>query len=44
VLPDLAYAPASRIAELPDESIGNLLQLARRWINTHVAAIPSCRT
>lgn len=44
LLPDLAYAPASWTAELPDESIGNLLQLVCNWIKTHAAVIPSYRT
>jgi hypothetical protein len=43
-LPDLAYAPASRIAELADESISKLLQLVRNWIKTHATVIPSYRT
>jgi len=36
LLPELAYAPAERIVQLSDESIGNLLQIARRWIKRHV--------
>jgi len=44
LLPELAYAPALGIATLSDERIGSLLQLTRRWIKTHVAVIPSCRT
>ena len=35
LLPELAYAPARRDAELPDESISNLLQLVRQWIKVH---------
>ena len=36
LLPELAYAPVQRIAQLPDEQIGKLLQLIRRWIKMHV--------
>jgi hypothetical protein len=36
LLPELAYAPAQRIAQLSDEQIGKLLQLIRRWIKIHV--------
>jgi hypothetical protein len=35
LLPELAYAPAERIAQLSDESISDLLQLVRRWIKMH---------
>jgi hypothetical protein len=35
LLPELAYAPARRGAQLPDESINNLLRLVHRWIRTH---------
>ncbi len=35
-LPELSYAPATRISKIPDETIGNLLQLTRRWIKLHV--------
>ena len=35
LLPELAYAPKPRIELLSDESIGNLLQLTRRWIKVH---------
>ena len=35
LLPELAYAPVQRIGQLPDEQIGKLLQLARRWIKIH---------
>jgi hypothetical protein len=37
VLCELAYAPASRLAQLPDESIRAALRLARRWISAHRA-------
>ena len=40
LLPQLAYAPAGRIAQLPDESIGKLLQLVRGWIKRHVIVHP----
>jgi LPXTG-motif cell wall-anchored protein len=36
LLPELAYAPAERIAQLSDESVRNLLQLVRHWIKVHV--------
>jgi len=36
LLPELAYAPAQRIAQFQDEQVGNLLRLARRWIKIHV--------
>jgi len=35
LLPELVYAPKPRIVELSNERIGNLLQLTRRWIETH---------
>jgi hypothetical protein len=35
VLPELAYAPAPRIAGLPGDSIQGLVRLARRWIAVH---------
>ncbi len=35
MLPELTYAPAHRIAKIPDEVIGKLLQLVRRWIQVH---------
>jgi hypothetical protein len=35
LLPELAYAPVPRIAKLPDETIGKLLQIVRRWIKMH---------
>jgi len=38
LLPELAYAPVQRIAQLSDERIGNLLQLVRRWIKRHVTS------
>jgi Domain of unknown function (DUF4381) len=38
LLPELAYAPVQRIAQLPDEQIGKLLQLIRRWIKIHVTS------
>jgi uncharacterized protein DUF4381 len=41
LLADVAYAPASRIAALPDASVGALLQCARNWITTHVAVMPN---
>jgi Domain of unknown function (DUF4381) len=37
LLPELAYAPVQRIAQLPDERIRKLLQLIRRWIKRHDA-------
>jgi len=36
LLPELAYAPAHRITQLPDEHIGDLLRLVRHWIKRHV--------
>jgi hypothetical protein len=36
LLPELAYAPGTRISKLPDETIDKLLRLARQWIKTHV--------
>jgi len=36
LLPELAYAPEPRIAELSDERIGNLVKLTRRWIKIHM--------
>ena len=41
LLPDLAYAPAPRIAELSDKRIDNLLQLVRHWIKRHVDFDPN---
>jgi hypothetical protein len=38
LLPELAYAPVQRIAQLPDEQITNLLQLIRRWIKIHITS------
>jgi len=38
LLPELAYAPVQRIAQLPDEQISNLLQLVRRWIKIHTTS------
>jgi len=38
LLPELAYAPVRRIAQLPDEQIGKLLQLIRRWIKRHMTS------
>jgi len=38
LLPELAYAPVQRIAQLSDEQVGNLLQLVRRWIKLHVTS------
>ena len=35
LLPELAYAPVQRMAQLSDEQIGNLLQLVRHWIKIH---------
>jgi hypothetical protein len=35
LLPELAYAPVQRIAQLSDEQIGKLLQLVRLWIKVH---------
>ncbi len=35
LLPELAYTPMQRIAQLPDKQIYNLLQLIRRWIKVH---------
>jgi len=35
LLPELAYPPVQRIAQISDESISNLLQLVRRWIKMH---------
>ena len=35
LLPELAYAPGARISKLPDEQVGRLLQLLRRWIKRH---------
>ncbi len=40
LLPELAYAPVPRISKLPDETIGKLLQIVRRWIKRHVSARP----
>ena len=44
LLPELAYSPVQRAAQLSDESISDLLQLVRRWIRTHVAVLPSFQT
>ncbi len=38
LLPELAYAPVRRIAQLPDEQIGKLLQLIRRWVKLHLTS------
>jgi hypothetical protein len=35
LLPELAYAPAAGIAELPDGVVAKLLQLVRQWIKVH---------
>ena len=35
LLCELAYAPAVKNLTLPEERIGNLLQLIRRWIQEH---------
>jgi hypothetical protein len=35
LLPELAYAPGPRISKLPDEMIGQLIQLIHLWIRTH---------
>ncbi len=35
LLPELSYAPAQQIAEIPDEQISSLLPLVRRWIKVH---------
>lgn len=40
VLAELAYAPASRISRLPDETICGLLQLVRQWIGAHAPIQP----
>jgi hypothetical protein len=40
LLPELAYVPARRGAQLPDESINDLLRLVRRWIEVHVPIHP----
>ncbi len=37
LLPELAYAPVQRIAQLPDERIGDLLQVVLHWIKKHGA-------
>jgi hypothetical protein len=37
LLPDLAYAPVQRAAQLTDEQIDNIFHLIRRWIKGHVA-------
>ena len=37
LLCELAYAPGSRLSQVPDESIRGVLRLARRWISTHRA-------
>ena len=41
LLAELAYAPESRIASLPDDAIGGLLHLCRRWIAAHAPAASS---
>jgi len=38
LLPELAYAPVQRITQFPDEQIGKLLQLVRRWIKIHITS------
>ena len=35
LLPELAYAPMSRISTGSDETVGKLLQLVRQWIKMH---------
>ena len=35
LLPELAYAPVSRISNIPGETIGKLLQIVRHWIKVH---------
>jgi hypothetical protein len=37
MLSELAYAPESRLARAPDDSVRNVLRLARRWISSHRA-------
>lgn len=37
LLSELPFAPVSRLEELPDKAIGNLLHLAHRWIKTHAS-------
>ena len=38
LLAELAYAPESRVSSLPDDAIGGLFHLCRRWIAAHAPA------
>lgn len=39
LLAELTYVPSSRIKPLPDETVSQLIDLARQWISEHAPAV-----